>query len=108
MSRDDLKKDILLGKGFTFSQATLRAEDLLESAYNLIKGYNIRTPLRRELQEILATLDASGDFPPEKKEEAEYILNEDVFCLFEELAPPGYVFGALPGDGACFGWWEEE
>ena len=106
MSKDDLKKDILLGKGFTFSQATLRAEDLLASAYKLFKEYNIRTPLKKELQEILTTLDASRDFPPEKKEEAEYIL-EDVFCFLEELAPEGFVFGTLPGDGACFGWWEE-
>ncbi len=106
MSKDDLKKDILQRKGFIFSLDTLRAEDLLESAYNLLKGYNIRTPLRRELQEILTTLDASGDFPPEKFEEAEYIL-EDVFCFLEELAPEGFVFGTLPGDGACFGWWEE-
>jgi len=107
MSRDDLKKDILLGKGFTFSQATLRAEDLLASAYKLFKEYNIRTPLRRELQLLLATIDSNRDFPPEKFEEAEYIL-EDVFCFLEELAPEGFVFGTLPGDGACFVWREEE
>ena len=105
MSKDDLRKDILQEKGFTFSQSTLRAEDLLASAYNLIEEYNIRTPLRKELQEILATIDSNGYFPPEKWEEAQYLLNEDVFYFLEELAPEGYYFGSLPGDGSHFGWW---
>jgi hypothetical protein len=107
MSKEDLRKDILQEKGFTFSQATLRAEDLLESAYELFKEYDIRTPLRQEIKELLATIDASGHFPPEKFEEAGYVL-EDVFWFFEELAPEGYVFCTLPGDGAHFGWWPDE
>jgi hypothetical protein len=107
MSREDLRKDILQEDGFTFSQATLRTEDLLESAYNLIEEYNIRTPLRKELQEILATIDASGYFPPEIIEEAGYVL-EDVFWFFEELAPKGYVFCSLPGDSSHIGWWPDE
>lgn len=108
MSREDLRKDILQGEGFTFSQATLRAEDLLASAYNLIEEYNIRTPLRKELQEILATIDDSGWFPLGKGEEAVYLLNEDVFYFLQELAPEGYFFGSLPGDGSHFGWWPDE
>ena len=107
MSKEDLRKDILQEKGFTFSQATLRAEDLLESAYDLIKEYNIRTPLRKELQEILATIDDSGWFPLEKREEAEDLLYEDVFYFLAELAPEGYYFGNLPGDGSHFGWWPD-
>ena len=105
MGRNELKKDILKGKGFIFSEATLRAEDLLASAYELFEEYDIRTPLRKELREILATIDSNGYFPPEKWEEAQYLLNEDVFYFLEELAPEGYVFSCLPGDGACFGWW---
>jgi hypothetical protein len=107
MSKEDLRKDILQEKGFTFSQATLRTEDLLTIAYNLIEEYNICTPLRKELQEILATIDDSGWFPREKREEAEDLLNEDVFYFLEGLAPEGYYFGNLPGDGAHFGWWTD-
>ena len=108
MSREDLRKDILQGKGKTFSRATLRAEDLLESAYDLIEEYNIRTPLRKELQEILATIDSNGYFPLEIIEEAVYLLNEDVFYFLEELTPKGYFFGNLPGDASHFGWWPDE
>ena len=105
MSREDLRKDILQEEGFTFSKGTLRAEDLLESAYNLFREYECRTPLRKEIEELLATIDDTGYFPPEKREEAEDLLNEDVFYFLGNLAPKGYFFGSLPGDGSHFGWW---
>jgi hypothetical protein len=108
MSKEDLRKDILQEKGFTFSQATLRPGDLLKSAYELFKEYDIRTPLRQQIKELLATIDSNGDFPPEIIEEAEDLLYEDVFYFLEELAPEGYFFGNLPGDGSHFGWWPDE
>ena len=44
----------------------------------------------------------------QKLEEAVYILNEDIFNLFNEIAPDGYYFGNIEGDGACFGFFKYE
>lgn len=41
-------------------------------------------------------------------EECSYFLNECLFDLLNGCAPDGFYFGAHPGDGSDFGFWEVE
>lgn len=80
----------------TVSSGTLRTEDLLQAFIEYIP--------EEEYPEIHSEYESITDFD---SEEAGYFL-QDVVMVMYELAPVGYYFGAHPGDGACFGFWEIE
>lgn len=84
------------------SSGTLRTEDLVRnflSALGPFASEGLKSDAERWLRK---------GFPDYIQDGAgEEILNE----LAEELmllAPPGCFFGSHPGDGALFGFWEEE
>jgi hypothetical protein len=41
-------------------------------------------------------------------EQASYLLNESVFDALNEVAPENTSFGSSEGDGASFGFWEND
>jgi len=74
------------------SWGTLKPEDVLEALYDT--AYNLLCDLSR-----IPEPDAI-----ESDETRGYVIDE-LFDLLNDVAPPGYYFGSLEGDGADFGFW---
>jgi len=68
----------------------------------------ITSTISDELDITYGELVDDEDNPLWSDGETDYILWETVFGLMGELAPEGYIFGAHPGDGSDFGFWEIE
>jgi len=92
-------------------------EHLLAKAYDMIVyRYRIRSayPLADRIAEVLgykggtwaSTESYYSRLCIQNEEEAAYLWNEEVYNLFNHLAPAGYYFGSLEGDGACIGWFK--
>jgi hypothetical protein len=121
MSIKDLQKEIRQKEGIIFSEATLKNEHLLTSAYDLMVAYNMRTPLKQDIEKVFSNTDKEDEekllptytnqfysritIPENKQEEAGYIW-EEVFDYFNNICPANYFFGATDGDGACFGFFK--
>lgn len=116
MGKKHLQKIIRDGKGFILSTGTLNLEHLLPKAYDVIISYRIYSlyPLAHKIAEVIkykggvpaSTACYYGYTEISNEEEAGYLWHEDVFNMFNELAPKGYYFGSQEGDGACIGWWD--
>ena len=87
----------------TVSHGTLRTEDLIETFLDFLEvmEHPKAEELREEYEDILKNEET-------KEEYLEYLLNEDIWDAMQALEPDGYYFGAHPGDGADFGYWEIE
>ena len=118
--------------GTTFSKDTLRPEDLLRTFLDFANNDEIQRDLFSQ-ETGAGRFEALHDLH-DLAAEAEYLINlidyaeelehqEDlerwteraaqfwagpVFDMLCDLAPPGYRFGTLPGDGAHFGFWERD
>lgn len=94
----------------TVSEGTMRSDDLIpkfldvaeKMAERLGDEYNIG-----ECKLYRKRYNALSDNAPD--EEWDYLLDE-ITCLLNELSmcPDGYYFGAHPGDGSDYGFWEVE
>lgn len=96
----DLQSVIKNRGGFIISEASLKLEDLLDAAYGIITQYNLSQQLKGKIERWF---DEGMD-----PEEGSYLFYEEVFYLFNKIAPDGYCFGSHPGDGACFGWFYDD
>lgn len=87
------------------SSGTLRTEDLL------VRYWETAAQLGADLSAILPTLER---LVGEDSSEADWSDDDATECvlqlgdILQELAPPGFYFGASEGDGACFGFWVTE
>jgi hypothetical protein len=82
-----------LGKEYvnrSLSHATLIEDDIFQAVMHLLP-----VEMQREYWQ------ANDD-------DRTIILNEDVFNYLDSIAPEGCYFGAHPGDGSDFGFWQEE
>ena len=95
----------------TVSHGTMRTQDLIPAfLYTLSKvwpeayeGY-----MAAPFPPIPAYVQDEGDDSEWwASDEATYLL-EDLFDQLDESAPEGYYFGAHPGDGSDFGFWQIE
>lgn len=85
----------------SISHGTLRTEDLIQEFIYTLKQLDTE----KQYAKLIEEAEAITDF---ESEEAEEILNEDLFNALNELAPPYFYFGAHEGDGADFGFWLSE
>jgi hypothetical protein len=117
MGKKELQEVIKHHEGFILSDGTLKTETLLAKACELFNVYGIETKLNEEIPMLFTELGTGSlvadvyygaEIKEDKREEAEYIWNEDVYNLFSELSPNGYYFGSSEGDGACIGWFRLE
>lgn len=123
-NKKDLQELIIKKEGLIFSEGTLNLTHLLPAAYNLIVEFNLDSNLEKDIEKVFTNTDPEDDelnlptyhnqyygyiiIPEDKEEEASYIFNEDIFNLFNDIAPEGYYFSSHSGDGACFGWFMME
>lgn len=105
----DLQRLIKDHEGLVFSTDTLKLDDLLADAHRLMTFYNLSPTIRGDIEELFETEDnlfhrrlPGGS---ETADLASWIWGEDVCIYFDTISPPGYYYGSLEGDGACFGWW---
>ena len=120
-NKKDLQELIIKKEGLIFSEGTLNLTHLLAAAYDLIVEFNLDSNLEKDIEKVFTNDEKNLptyhnqyygyiEIPKDKEEEASYIFNEDIFNLFNDVAPEGFYFGNIEGDGACFGWFviEEE
>ncbi|MBN8865259.1 MAG: hypothetical protein J0H92_17930 [Sphingobacteriales bacterium] len=86
--------------GISISSGTLESEVLIQNFMKFLDSVKKQTVIGPRLQEIQLLLDKAKD-----DEERSSILNEDIFSLMDDIAPPGSNFGAHPGEGSDFGFW---
>jgi hypothetical protein len=104
----------------TVSQATMRTGDLIESFMaELDRLWPEKAQELREDTELVPMwaymrtpeyTDGIGDgwlqdAPAQVADLAVMFLNEDLFDLLNECAPPRAYFGPHPGDGCDYGFW---
>ena len=95
------------------SHGTLRPADLIETFYLTLAALAERDDdaerrartlkLCAEVEGAVAADEERGEWA--ESEEANALLNEELFDALDAYAPDGHYFGAHVGDGADFGFW---
>ena len=100
MNEDELKN-------VSLSEATMRPQDLMPAFIYAIRQIDPdNKPLMDNIDELEKDIKNHGSDYYETEE-----CSLDLAYLFDtlnELAPDGYYFGAHPGDGSDYGFWECE
>ena len=95
----------------TVSHGTMRTEDLIPSFLSVAESHRLSRADRARVRKIQATMKEHEERDTFESywtsEEAEYDL-EALFDILETIAPARHYFGAHPGDGADYGFWEVE
>ena len=95
----------------TVSHGTMRIQDLIPTFIDTLSAI-----WPEAYEQILASpfppvpayvMEEGDDSPWWNSLEASYIL-EDLFERLQDAAPEGYYFGAHPGDGSDYGFWQIE
>jgi hypothetical protein len=95
----------------TVIHGTLRPQDLIPGFLDALR--NVAPDAYAQLVvmpfgPIPAHVTDEGDSSPWWDSEDATALLESLFDTLDEHAPDGYYFGAHPGDGSDFGFWECE
>ncbi len=85
------------------STCTMRSEDLVPAFMDCLMDLDIGTAtmIEKEYPEMF------GDDPDYGSDDADELL-EALFDALDACAPEGHYFGAHPGDGSDYGFWEIE
>jgi hypothetical protein len=102
--------------GHSLSHGTLRQEDIIPSFMSFLHHIKEQCDIVETVNNIqeevdnLEFEDAPGYSGPyyKKPEDADFILNEDIFYLLNDIAPKFTYFGSSEGDGSDFGFWTNE
>jgi hypothetical protein len=92
----------------TVIHGTLRSEDLLTAFSAALEDCITRNPELPLKERTIATALVwhAREVDPDSEAASEVI--SDLIDALREFAPPGFSFGAHPGDGADFGFWQDE
>jgi hypothetical protein len=88
----------------TISHGTLRYQDLIPKFMEVLRLVDAASYEEMFLRP-LPPPDAEDDDPWWESDDAQWLL-EDLFECLDHAAPEGCYFGAHPGDGSDFGFWE--
>jgi|GEM_PF-853599 len=98
--------------GIELSNATMREEDLIPSFLGFLNAIVEECEIQGEVnaieEEVTQLEREDGDYKEEYREQASWILNEDIWDLLQEIAPEFTYFGSHEGDGACYGFWTDD
>ena len=92
------------GQPGSVSSGTMQPRDLIPTFLELLKELDTGNEYTKIIQEGERIVE-SGNLD---SEEASMYLNEDLFDALDSFAPEGHYFGAHPGDGADYGFWQAE
>jgi hypothetical protein len=95
----------------TISRGTLRPQDLIPALLNALRTAGPDA----YAQTVMGPFGAVPSYVFDEGDDSEWWVSEaasDLIAQLEdalnEAAPEGYYFGAHPGDGSDFGFWEVE
>lgn len=91
----------------SISWGTLKTDDLIDSFLDLLKSIDPEE-YRKAMDDIEEFEDRLSNDDDALQLEKEMFLNEYLFDKLDSYAPRGYYFGAHPGNGSDFGYWEVE
>ena len=94
----------------TVSHGTMRPEDLVPAFLSVAESHRLSRANRAQVREIQKRHAALNDDAWEEYYQSED-ADEDTHTLFDildTLAPAGHYFGAHPGDGCNYGFWQNE
>lgn len=83
------------------SHGTMRDEDLVPCFLDVVEELGSKDKC---IKAIRKRMRREGYW---ESDDVGYDL-EELYDLLNELAPDGYYFGAHPGDGSDYGFWENE
>lgn len=98
-------------KNESISHGTLRTQDLIPAFLDAVQEY-----AQAEYEALMVcpfppvpayVYDEGDDSEWWQSDDASYLL-ESLFDILNDAAPEGCYFGAHPGDGSDFGFWECE
>lgn len=92
-------------KNVSVSHGTMNPEDLIPAFCDFYENETGRKPKIDGLTSYINHLDSEFTW---KDLENEPWLIEDLFDKLNDIAPDGFYFGAHPGDGSDYGFWECE
>ncbi len=84
--------------------ATLREQDLIPAFEGVLDIGGVEYDRPTSVDKLLL----GQSLTDEEMGEVGFYLNETLIDLLNEIAPEGTFFGSHVGDGADFGFWEEE
>ena len=88
------------------SCGTMREEDLIPCFESVLDGADVDYSGNRP--ECVDALLEGEELTDKEREEVGYYLNETLFDLMNDIAPPNCYFGSHPGDGCDYGFWRED
>jgi hypothetical protein len=83
----------------------MREEDLIPTFEDVLRQAGVEPTDRPPAVDKLLE---GGELTDDEREEVLWYLNEELFEALNDIAPEGTTFGAHPGDGADYGYWEDE
>lgn len=107
----------------TVSQATMRPQDVLPAIMDVLAEYHPdafnsivydiaygadKRFTQQQASVVYSEILVDDSHEAWESEALSFILSEDAWGAMQEIAPAGYIFGAHPGDGADYGFWEIE
>jgi hypothetical protein len=100
--------------GTQLSHATMRPEDLIPTFVEFLKSVELSCDIEKEVRYIQAEVDTLelrevqgyGTYYV-KPEDANWLLNEDIWDLLNDIAPRFTAFGSHEGDGSAYGFWTD-
>jgi hypothetical protein len=89
------------------SSGTMRTDDLIPAFLDTVGSLDPDVENRIKAEFAIGDVDDYRTWVEEHPTDAQEML-EELFDILGEYAPTGYYFGSHPGDGADYGYWQDE